>query len=199
MKFFAVVAVLLVARKLYLVTNPIPRVSKKSSGLAFPLAFSLLSPYADVTLQSITEQGCQILPLEFFPNTPDNNHTALSISQQTIKKEKRKKEKNHNQATKIPGRTWQAPIIWVMSSTAMGVRSAPIWVWHRRSQTSAGKMLCLGWGWIPQFHSLCCAGDQTGSSWWCHVAFKIHGSALKIPTWTQVTSLQAHLQVEYSH
>lgn len=128
MKFFAVVAVLLVARKLYLVTNPIPRVSKKSSGLAFPLAFSLLSPYADVTLQSITEQGCQILPLEFFPNTPDNNHTALSISQQTIKKEKRKKEKNHNQATKIPGRTWQAPIIWVMSSTAMGVRSAPIWV-----------------------------------------------------------------------
>lgn len=61
-------------------------VSKKSSGLAVPLAFPLLSPYADLTFQSITEQGCQILPLEFLLNTPANNHTALSISQQIIKK-----------------------------------------------------------------------------------------------------------------
>lgn len=59
-------------------------VSKKSSGLAFPLAFFLLSPYADLTFQSITEQGCQILPLEFLPNTPENNCTALSILQQII-------------------------------------------------------------------------------------------------------------------
>jgi len=76
---FVIVAALLVARNLRLVTHPIFRMFLKSFGLGFSLVFFLLSPYALLTCQYITEQGCQILTLGFLLNTTKNNCTTPSI------------------------------------------------------------------------------------------------------------------------